>query len=464
MAPSSRIPPQQAAWAWLAQNLLLPIGDQLYGTPMMQHLHFLRDAQYWSREHLSDYRNERLRTLIATIYGEVPFYRQLMDREKLTPADFRTTDDLRKLPIITKALLRPAYPHDTVRNTGQKTYEACSSGSTGTPFCVQEDWYTAGLYRGAFLQALEWAGWTIGVPHIQTGMTLTRSRGRAIKDFVLRCHYVSSYDLRDEQLDTILDVMDRRRIDFIWGYPGGIYYLARRAQQRGWNRPLKAAATWGDTLYAHYRSTIERAFQTKVFDQYGIGEGIQISAQCGVGSHFHIFSPDVIVEYVDEDGQPVPEGQVGDLILTRLHPGPMPLVRYRVGDVGVSGASRTCSCGRNFEIMESILGRETDNVVTPAGNRLIVHFFTGILEYFSEIDTFQVIQDAPDFIHLNLQPRAGTQLDQARIDNLLSQLKARGADIEIRVSVVDDIPFQANGKRRFVINKLDADRLRTDKV
>jgi phenylacetate-CoA ligase len=248
--------------------------------------------------------------------------------------------------------------------------------------------------------------------------------------------------------------MERNRIQFIWGYPGSIYYLARRALQQGWNTPLRAVATWGDTLYSHYRTTIETAFQTRVFDQYGIGEGIMISAQCGVGSHYHIFSPDVIVEYLGKDEQPVAEGEVGELVITRLHPGPMPLIRYRVGDVGVSGNSRRCTCGRAFEIQESILGRETDVVITPSGNRLIVHFFTGILEYFNQIDTFQVIQDSPDFIHLHIEPRANATLDQPVINNVIGQLQWRGADIDIRVEVVDTIPMLPNGKRRFVINKL----------
>lgn len=449
----------QFAWSWIAQNALLPAGDKFYGQPMMEHLRFLRKAQWWSRDQLEDYRNKQVRELITTAYLEVPFYRALMRERDLKPQDFHRVEDLRMLPIVTKDMLRSGYPHETVRDTGQKTYEACSSGSTGKPFCVREDWETAGIYRAAFLLAMEWTGWRIGIPHVQTGIMTSRSQGRAIKDFILRCHYVSSYDLHDEQLDQTLDLLERKRIQFLWGYPSGIYHLARRAIQKGWNMPLRAVATWGDTLYAHYRSTIESAFKTKVFDKYGIGEGITISAQCGVGSHYHIFSPDVVVEYVDQDEQPVPEGEIGDLIITRLHPGPMPLIRYRVGDVGVSGASRTCECGRNFEIQESILGRETDAVITPSGNRLIVHFFTGILEFFSEIDSFQVIQDAPDYILLRIQPRADAIFNQAVINRVIGQLKQHGADIDIHVELVDSIPTLPNGKRRFVINNLSTEAI-----
>jgi phenylacetate-CoA ligase len=449
---SASIPFQQRLWSELIQRIILPIGDQLYGQRMMQRLAFLRQAQWWSQAQIEDYRAASLSELIRVAYGEVPFYRRLMEGAGLRPQDIRHPKDLHKLPIVTKDMLRSGYPSETVRYTGQPTYEACSSGSTGAPFCVAEDNYTAGWYRAAFLLALEWAGWPIGVPHVQTGMTLSRPRGRRLKDLLLRCHYVSAYDLTDRHLDAVLEDMDRRGIQFLWGYPGSLYFLAQWAAKRGWNRSLRAIATWGDNLYTHYRAAIEAAFGCKVFDQYGIGEGVMIAAQCGQGCHYHQFDTDVILEFVDDDEQPVGSGEVGHILVTRLHPGPMPLIRYRVGDIGIPGGEGACACGRAFRIMESIQGRDTDIITTPSGNRLIVHFFTGILEYYPEIDTFQVVQEEPDSIVLKLVPRG--MLEDNLIRKVVSQLKDRGADLNIRVEVVSEIPLPPNGKRRFVISRL----------
>jgi phenylacetate-CoA ligase len=131
----------------------------------------------------------------------------------------------------------------------------------------------------------------------------------------------------------------------------------------------------------------------------------------------------------------------------------MPLIRYRIGDVGVSGGARQCSCGRGFEVMESVSGRETDIIHTPSGNRLIVHFFTGILEYFSEIDTFQVVQDDMDAITLRIVPSQGFTADTAR--NIVATLQKKGAySLRIDIELVQAIPLTSGGKRRFVINNI----------
>ena len=104
-----------------------------------------------------------------------------------------------------------------------------------------------------FMLALRWAGWQIGERHMQTGMTLDRSWDRRLKDSILRCDYVSAYELDDDHLDAALDVLDTKKIEHLWGYPGSLYFLAKRALQRGWNRPLRSLVTWGDNLFKHYR-------------------------------------------------------------------------------------------------------------------------------------------------------------------------------------------------------------------
>lgn len=431
-------------YAALLERALLPVGDRLVGQRMMARLRFLREAQWWDPERLEEERRKRLRDLLAVACREVPFYRSLF-------GDLPT--DLGRIPPATKEALRAAYPDRTTRDTGQRFYESCSSGSTGVNFCVREDPETTGWHRASFLLALEWSGWRIGEPHLQTGMTLRRGLVKGVKDRLLRCAYVSAFDLSDAALDQALKILDHRRIAHLRGYPGSLYYLARRALETGWNRPLRGIVTWGDTLYAHYRETIERAFGARVLDTYGIGEGMQVSAQCEERGLYHVHALDVIVECVDDEGRPVPAGQTGHLLLTRLHPGPMPLIRYRVGDLGVMSAS-PCLCGRGFSTMESIQGRDTDVVVTPSGNRLIVHFFTGILNHFPEVESFQVTQESPDAILVRVVPADGFSRETA--DRIVAALREKGADLEIEVDTVDEIPAAPSGKRRFVINRVGA--------
>jgi phenylacetate-CoA ligase len=428
---------------------------------MMRRLSFLEEAQWWEPDRVEARRRQDLASLVNVAYREVPFYRDLLDHSRIHPRDVVSTEALRRIPIVTKDMLRPRYPGDTTRPTGQRTYEACSSGSTGKNFCVREDMETAGWYRASFLLALEWSGWRIGSPHIQTGITPNRSRDRRWKDWLLRCHYVSAYDLSDANLDRALDLIEAHDIQHVFGYPGSLYFLARRAVARGWNRPLKSAVTWGDMLHPHYRREIESAFRTRVFDTYGCGEGFQIAAQCGAGDTYHVHSLDVVVEFVDGDGETVEPGEPGNVLITRLHPGPMPLIRYAIGDVGVAVAGKGCPCGRGFEIMQGIQGRSGDIVVTPAGNRLIVHFFTGVLEHFKEIRTFQVVQEAAD--RLVVRVVGGPGFSASTPDAVVDRLRAHGVrGMTIDVEVVSEIEVPPSGKHRFVMSRWTPDAQQRD--
>ncbi|NLO68258.1 MAG: phenylacetate--CoA ligase family protein [Bacteroidales bacterium] len=220
----------------------------------------------------------------------------------------------------------------------------------------------------------------------------------------------------------------------------------------GWNRPLKAVSTWGDSLYQAYRTVIENTFKCKVYDTYGCAEGFQVAAQCEYGN-YHIHALDVIVEYLDDLHQPVMEGEVGNLVITRLHPGPMPLIRYQVGDLGVSAASQTCACGRELPLMKSVQGRDADVVLTPSGNRLIVHYFTGILEHFTEIDSFQIEQDNLDHILVRILPNK--EISSVMIDRIIQALKEKGAnDLKIELKLVESIQLSPTGKHKFVINTM----------
>ena len=173
----------------LLRDCLLPVGDLFFGQRMMQRLKNLEKNQYLASQQIIAKQSLALQRLITVAYNEVPLYRNLMEERGIQPQHILSAGDLQKMPIMTKDMFRSAYPTGVTRVTGQKTYEAKTSGSTGENFVVLEDAFTAGWYRASFMLALEWSGWKIGDPHLQTGMTLTRSWDRRFKDRLLRCHF-----------------------------------------------------------------------------------------------------------------------------------------------------------------------------------------------------------------------------------------------------------------------------------
>jgi phenylacetate-CoA ligase len=206
--------------------------------------------------------------------------------------------------------------------------------------------------------------------------------------------------------------------------------------------------TWADQLYPSYRATIEDVFGAKVIDTYGCAEGMQVAAQCPHGS-YHFQMLDTIVEFLDEHDHPVPAGTPGRIVLTRLIPGAMPFLRYDVGDIGVATGDIDCACGRQWELMESVEGRLTDVIVSPAGNRYVAHFFALCLEEFPQIVEYQIEQTGPSRIVIHVvSPGAPSYFDR----QIAQRLQALGlTDMEIHVDRCASIPPSKAGKRRWVI-------------
>ena len=446
--------PLRKAYHNFLKNIFLPVGDIISGRNFISRLKYLEKMQWESFEVLAQQRDQSLQKTIKTVYAEVPFYKQLFDTANIDPQSIKTLQDLQRIPIVTKNNLRSQSKAAITRAT-PKQYSVFTSGSTGAPFEVLKDYALDSWYRASFYLALQWAGYHLGDPHLQLGMTLKRNQGRWIKDLMMLCYYVSAYDLSDAQLQKNLETIEKNKAEYIFGYPGSVYHVAKYALSQGWNTPLLGAITWGDNLYEYQRKTIEKAFQTKVYDTYGVGEGMQVAAQCEHGK-YHIHMLDVAVDFVDDDGQLAEPGQVANLILTRLTPGPMPFIRYKVGDVGVAAkADETCECGRAFPLIHDISGRDTDIITTPDGNRLIVHFFTGILEFYTDVETFQVVQTAPDELIIRLLPANDFDADTTP-QRIVQELKDHGAGtMKITTEVVDEIPLTKGGKRRFIISLVD---------
>lgn len=432
------------------KNFILPAGDLFYGQRMMKRLRDLEKNQWKDPKEIKRKRDELLRKTVNTAFNESAFYKNLFTQAGTGPDEVKTAEDLWKIPVVTKEMISKAYPEGIVRAGAGKTYEVRTSGSTGKNFKVTEDNETAGWYRASFLLSLEWAGWKFGQKHLQTGITPERDFQKRMKDSLMGCSYFSAYDLTDGALDRMLLEIEKKKIRHLWGYPSGLYHLALRAEEKKLTLSMESLVSWGDMVYPEYREKIEKVFNRKLFDTYGCSEGMQIAAQCEMGT-YHIHSLDVIVEYLKEDGNPAGEDEECYLVVTRLHAGPMPLLRYRVGDMGVKSSAR-CSCGRGYEVLGGLKGRDTDVVITPAGNRLVVHFFTGIFEHFDEIDSFQVIQESDKDLKILLTRNSAYSKEADLLTRVNKSLRDRGLEgMNIMIQFVPEIPLKF-AKRRFIIN------------
>ena len=163
----------------------------------------------------------------------------------------------------------------------------------------------------------------------------------------------------------------------------------------------------------------------------------------------------MFVEILDGEGQDCLPGKLGRLVVTRLEPGPMPLIRYDSGDVA-SWVGGECACGRELRRISRVQGRSTDIVTTPAGDRLIVHFFTQLFELIPEIRQFQVRQEVPTRIRILYVPGRG--FGSGLLDRVRREIHTQCAfPLDIDFEAVDQIPLERSNKRRFVISSVPFD-------
>ncbi|KJS28677.1 MAG: adenylyltransferase [Desulfatitalea sp. BRH_c12] len=435
----------------ILNNIVLPIGDRISRQSVMKYYRLYSEMQWWPHLKLQEYQNNLFVKTINEAYLQVPFYRDLYDKSNIDMRKIKSLSDIGRLPILTKDMIRKNYPDKIVNKNRKSNIELFTSGSTGKPLSVRLDMETISAARALMLLRANFSGWEIGQPYLQTGMTLNRGWIRYAKDLLLGVHYVSAFDLTDDKIDLYLKIIKKHKLKYIMGYASSLYLIAKRAISNNSGIELKGAVSWGDNLFAQYRKVIENAFQCRVTDTYGCGEGIQIAAECEYGN-YHIFMPHVHVEFLYENKNYTDE--VGEILVTRLNAGAMPFIRYRIGDIGKKSHDSICKCGRSLNHFKSIEGRDSDIIVTPNGNNLIVHFFTGIFEYEKTVDTFQVVQNEIDSIDVKIVPMKG--FTESIWEKIRNEIHTKGdPSLEINLEIVQSIPLEKSNKRRFVISRLN---------
>jgi phenylacetate-CoA ligase len=168
----------------------------------------------------------------------------------------------------------------------------------------------------------------------------------------------------------------------------------------------------------------------------------------------HITAEDIIVEIVGAQGNALPSGEVGEIVVTHLATRDFPFIRYRTGDIGVLD-SKSCTCGRGLPLLKEIQGRSTDFLVTQNG--IVMHGLAliYILRDLQQIRAFKIIQESLDLTRILVVSIAGLSPELA--SKIESGVKARlGQGVRVAVEEVTEIPAEKSGKFRYVVSKVTA--------
>jgi phenylacetate-CoA ligase len=417
-------------------------------------LYTLRRNLHSSPSELREMQTKKLRAIIEHAYRNVPFYRRKFDDARVKPHDIKTIKDLTKIPISTKSEIQSASLSEVVAENMDlsKCVKRTTSGSTGTPLTVVVDSRAANFEDAVWTRTYLENGLTfqdkMAVLHDPRSRRVSRSVDLVQHFGIMRRKYISIFDDVGQQSRLI----EEYRPQSIKGYASSLAILADYGKQKSAHIHPRLIFSGAELLDKQTRKFISSAFEAEVFDNYACHEFSLMAWECREHMGYHTNVDSVIIEFLD-DGQAVSPGEHGEIVCTGLANRAMPLIRYRLGDVGIPEQEQ-CSCGRPLPLLKIIEGR-TDDFLVTLDDKLIspLIFFPYPFKDFEGIKQFRVIQEKRDrlIIQLVLEEgyRSGSEIfEKARIE--ISRLF--GAAMQVEFQTLDKIEKDPSGKLRKIIS------------
>jgi len=384
----------------LLERIILPIGDFLTGSDVMKRLKEFKRVVSLPEKDIDEYSKNKLIKILNFATQEIPYYK----RQNIEKCD-NPYDWIKSFPIMRKPEIRKNID-DLISKPKNMMLFSSTSGSSGEHGILYKDKEVISTGRALTLLIWEWGGFKLGMPVLQTGMSIKRGLVKSIKDFLFRTEYYNAFGLSESEAENLLIKRKKLKNQILIGYASSLYVLADVCVNKDIkNVSFVKAISLGDKMFPHYRSKIKEAFGCDVSDTYGLSEELTIAAQKD-NEFYYILTPHVYIEILDDFGNEVNDGSIGHVIATSLDAYGMPLIRYDTGDLAIKLPSDRYPEKRDLmlPLLEKIIGRDTDIVKTRSGKFMIVHFFTGIFEYIPEIKQFKVVQKELDCMEIEYIP------------------------------------------------------------
>ena len=334
--------------------------------------YFQEEIETASREEIEKWQNDGIVEVVKRVYENVPYYKEKMDAVGVKPEDIKSTKDMHKLPFLTKDDLRDAYPYGLLARPLKDCVRIQStSGTTGrrvVAFYTQND---IDLWEKCCARAIVAAGGTDeDVVHVSYGYGLFTG-GPGLNG---GSHKLGSLTIpmssgnTDRQLQFMTDLGST----ILCCTPSYAAYLAESIHERGIKDQVKlkagifGAEAWSEEM----RNDIQEKLGIKAYDIYGLteisGPGVSFECECQDGMHVNedYFIPEIIDP---KTGEPLPDGEKGELVFTSFAKEAFPLIRYRTKDITYITREK-CKCGRTHARIHRLMGRTDDMLIIKGVN------------------------------------------------------------------------------------------------
>ena len=413
------------------------------------------EREFWSTAELEKWTNGRLEQVLGRAATRVPYYREQW--ELADPGNGDSWKTLQNWPVLRKNALRgnkTAFVADDVNP--RRLFLEHTSGTTGTPVEFWSD--RATLQAWYALAEARWRRW-YGISRrdrwaIIGGQHVVPFKQEKPPFWVwnagLNQLYMSALHIKPDFLSHYLEAIRRYKIVYLYGYSSSLYWLALAALENNVTLDLKVVLTNAEPLYDYQRAAMQQAFNCPVRETYGLCEMVCAMSECEHG-RLHLWSEAGVAELLDNDDLPVKPGEAGKLVCTGLLNEAMPLIRYEVMDEArFAPPDYQCPCGRSLPVVEKVLGRLDDTIVTKDGRKLaLLDIVFGAHLHIKEA---QIVQESLDLVRVRVVPASGWS--DADAHEIRAAMIERMGETEIRVEIVDEIERTFAGKLRVMVSKI----------
>jgi len=424
------------------------------------HLRRESSLPFWPIERVQALQSRRVRRIISFAWREVAFYREAMSSARLRPEDFRTAEDLARLPLLhrNEVVSNPERFGPTGGRLAGLRLE--SSGTSGrSRHC---DYEAAAVFlslANGYRQRLALSS-ILGKTGGYREAVIARLDGVAcqIRDFYESYSWVPErWDLRriqvspGETFSQILGRLEEFRPDVVWGYGGHLGAFYRWAnRQHGIEHAPRAIVYGGDRMADADRTLIEEQLGIPVFSFYQAVESLRIAFQCEARQGLHLSLDQVAVRAIDGSGRNLGPGESGEIVISNLVNRATVLLNYRLGDVVTLGRG-PCSCGRSLPTLERIEGRADDMVLLPDGSSAHALSILPGLQAVPGVAQVQLVQEELRRFLLQVVCSEGADWPVILAGLSAPLMATIGQDASLRIEQVPRILPDSGGKVRAVI-------------
>lgn len=378
-------------------------------------------------------RNEqRFLKIFRRAYDKSSFYHKLYSEAGIKKEDIKSLDDIKKLPIITKDMVKQ-HAEEMLTVPRWMVIGANTSGTTGTPLRVYESWPAIWLKYAYLYCSRKNYGFRMGQRMVSLRGHLDKQIP-CIKVHISNTLYLSSYNINKATIRQYYERIMEFNPIAIEGYPSSLYSLAIFLRDEGLSLKIPVAFTSSETLFDYQREMIECRLGSEIFDLYGMTEGT-ISLEESIHHDGYYERPGFSINEYLEDGE----------ICTSLVCSAFPMIRYRSNDIIELADSE------GKMIVKNIVGRNEDYIVCKDGT--MVKRLDFLFKKVANVKMSQLIFDNEGILHINIVPEASfSDTDKKVVENNLHERVGK-ENIDYCINLIDEskIKYTQRGKYKFLI-------------